>query len=324
LIVCDEPTVAGAGIVKAQSENIAVGAPVIGIVAQVYVGYGQRVAAGDPLFRLDDRALQAQLGSRQAALEVARAEVERLEQMPRPEEIPPLEAQLAEAEAALLDKQDKLDRSVSLASSNAVAQGELVAARQAVAAATAEVSLAKANLALAKADAWESEKAVARAKVAQAEAEVKSVQTELDRLLIRAPVAGEVLHVNVRPGEFVGAPASQPLVMLGNTDELHVRVDIDEFDIPRLVLDAHAVAMPKGHPDRKYPLSFVRVDPYVVPKKTLTGENTERVDTRVLQVIYEIDSQGDKLYVGQQMDVFIDVGSLPLGKRRGGPTNPIR
>jgi hypothetical protein len=103
--------------------------------------------------------------------------------------------------------------------------------------------------------------------------------------------------------------ASQPLVMLGNTDELHVRVDIDEFDIPRLVLDAPAVAMPKGHPDRKYPLSFVRVDPYVVPKKTLTGENTERVDTRVLQVIYEIDSQGDKLYVGQQMDVFIDVGA---------------
>jgi len=53
-------------------------------------------------------------------------------------------------------------------------------------------------------------------------------------------------------------------------------------------------------------LRFVRVEPYVVPKRSLTGDNTERVDTRVLQVIYEVADEDQPLFVGQQVDVFID------------------
>jgi HlyD family secretion protein len=46
----------------------------------------------------------------------------------------------------------------------------------------------------------------------------------------------------------------------------------------------------------------------VIPKKSLTGDTTERVDTRVLQVIYEFDPTGrPPLFVGQQVEVFIDV-----------------
>ena len=40
------------------------------------------------------------------------------------------------------------------------------------------------------------------------------------------------------------------------------------------------------------PLHFVRFEPYVIPKESLTGDTTERVDTRVLQVIYSFD-RGD-------------------------------
>ena len=139
----------------------------------------------------------------------------------------------------------------------------------------------------------------------------KQTQTELDRLVIRALVDGEVLQVNVRPGEFVGAPPSQALVVLGNVTQLHVRVDIDEYDIPRFVADAPARATLKGQPDDSFPLKFVRIEPYVVPKKSLTGDNTERVDTRVLQVIYAIDTGGKRLFVGQQLDVFIDAAPKP-------------
>jgi hypothetical protein len=57
----------------------------------------------------------------------------------------------------------------------------------------------------------------------------------------------------------------------------------------------------------RYPLKFVRVEPFVIPKKSLTGDNTERVDTRVLQVIFSLDRpDGTPLYVGQQVDVFIE------------------
>ena len=85
-----------------------------------------------------------------------------------------------------------------------------------------------------------------------------------------------------------------------------MRVDIDEYDIPRFVPEAPARATLKGQPDEFFPLKFVRIEPYVVPKKSLTGDNTERVDTRVLQVIYAIDTSGKRLFVGQQLDVFID------------------
>src|SRR5262249_4953813 len=82
--------------------------------------------------------------------------------------------------------------------------------------------------------------------------------------------------------------------------------DIDEHDIPRFKPGAPALATLRGDPKAKFNLTFERVEPYVVPKKSLTGDNTERVDTRVLQVIYSIENQGCTLYVGQQVDAFID------------------
>jgi len=88
-----------------------------------------------------------------------------------------------------------------------------------------------------------------------------------------------------------------------------VRVDIDEYDIPRFREGLKAEAFPRGNLQQRYPLEFVRVEPFVVPKKSLTGDTTERVDTRVLQVIYEFDPTGlPPLFVGQQVEVFIDAG----------------
>ena len=149
-----------------------------------------------------------------------------------------------------------------------------------------------------------------RAGVATAEAEVAKIQTNLDRLIVRSLVAGRILQVNVRPGEFVGTTPGQALVVVGNIDRLHVRVDIDEFDIARFDSKAQASAVPRGSLQERYPLEFVRLEPFVVPKKSLTGDNTERVDTRVLQVIYECDPTGrPPLFVGQQLEVFIEAAA---------------
>jgi hypothetical protein len=129
-----------------------------------------------------------------------------------------------------------------------------------------------------------------------------------------------VLQVNVREGEFVGAPPSQALVVLGDCHKrVHVRVDIDEHDIPRFKKEAPAQASLRGTPQVKYPLKYLRVEPYVIPKKSLTGDNTERVDTRVLQVIYELDTTDRPIYVGQQLDVFINVGA-PVAPPESNPS----
>jgi HlyD family secretion protein len=151
---------------------------------------------------------------------------------------------------------------------------------------------------------------VARASVEQARAQIERTKSDLERALVRAPVDGDVLKVNIRPGEYVSTPPAQPPFVLGNLGELHVRVDIDENDIPRFRTDRPARAVLRGAPGRELPLNFMRVEPYVIPKKSLTGDNTERVDTRVLQVIYAIagsPSAGGVVFVGQQVDVFIEL-----------------
>ncbi|MCK6476677.1 MAG: HlyD family secretion protein [Phycisphaerales bacterium] len=165
--------------------------------------------------------------------------------------------------------------------------------------------------ALLNAGAWAPNIAVAQAQVASAQAAVDEVKIEIERRVVKAPVTGRVLQVNIRVGEFAPAGAmSTPLMMMGSVTPLHVRVDIDENDAWRVAAGAKAVAFVRGNKALKTDLEFVRFEPYVVPKRSLTGESTERVDTRVLQVIYRFNRGDMPVYVGQQMDVYIEAPSL--------------
>jgi multidrug resistance efflux pump len=267
---------------------------------------GQHVKAGDPLFRIDDREKTAELKVRQAMLADATAALERLEAMPRPEELPAAEARSKEAKADWDNWEQQWARSEKLVTDRAISEEEFLERKQSAMQARERYNRAVADLNLLKAGSWEPDKRVAKSAVERAQAQLNQAQTDLDRLIVRALVDGEVLKVNVRPGEYVGATAGQALIALGSVTQLHVRVDIDEYDIPRFIPNAPARATLKGQATDFFPLKFVRIEPYVVPKKSLTGDNTERVDTRVLQVIYAIDTTGKRLFVGQQLDVFID------------------
>jgi HlyD family secretion protein len=103
-------TVAGVGIVEPDTENIAVGTNVPGVVKAVHIRVDDRIAAGSKLFDLDDRHMAAELVVRAAARDNAAAMLAKLEAMPRKEEIPPLEARVAEARAVLADKVISFDR----------------------------------------------------------------------------------------------------------------------------------------------------------------------------------------------------------------------
>ena len=146
----------------------------------------------------------------------------------------------------------------------------------------------------------------------EAQSQVESNRIGLERLTVRALTDGEVLQVNVRPGQFAAMSWQEAMIVLGDVNRLHVRVDIDENDLPMFESGAPAVASLRGKPQVRFPLEFVKVEPYVVPKKSLTGDNTERVDTRVLQVIYALpDQRPVPVFVGQQMDVFLKAGTPP-------------
>jgi HlyD family secretion protein len=299
-------TVAGNGVIEAQTENIAVGSPLPGLVVEVFVKEGDKVKPGTPLCRLDDRQMRAELAVRQANVAAAKADLQRLENEPRPEEIPVQEAMVSEAQANYAQMADVLRRTQDLMTKRVSTEQELTQAQQNFRAAEAKLTHAQAELKLLKAGVWQYQKDVAKAAVEQAEAQLQQTKTEIDRLVVRALVDGEVLQVNVRPGEFVGAPHVEPLLIIGDVSKMHVRVDVDEHDIPRFSPGNHAVAAIKGNPQLRFPLTYVKTEPYVVPKKSLTGANTERVDTRVLQVIYAFDPSNKPVFVGQQVEVFID------------------
>lgn len=261
--------IAGAGIIEARSRNIAIGTPLPGIVKSLAVAVGDRVKAGAVLFSLDDRDALAAIEVRKADLERARAGV-------------------GEAEAGLNDARTLLQLAEAVSDRRAISLEELSRRRNAV-------SLARARL------------DSARAQVQQAEAQLALARTTLDRLTVRAPVDGEVLQINIRPGEYAQAgPTATPLLVMGNLDQLHVRVDIDENDAWRFDPRGAAIAYLRGNRDISTPLHLSYVEPYVVPKKSLTGDSTERVDTRVLQALYSFDPHRLRAYVGQQVDVFIE------------------
>lgn len=261
--------IAGAGIVEAESRNINIGTPIAGIVTKIAVKVGDQVKVGTPLFYLDDRDTQAQLVVKRADVVKARAQV-------------------AEAEARWVDTRTLLRLAESVSDRRAISTEELDKRRNANKIAKAGFDSANAGL-------------------QQAESELASVNTTLQRLIVRAPIDGEVLQVNIRLGEFAQASAlTTPLLLLGRLDALHVRVDIDENDAWRFDKNGKAVAFLRGNRRFKADLTLAYVEPFIVPKRSLTGDTTERVDTRVLQVLYRFDRNQVPAYVGQQMDVYIE------------------
>ena len=262
-------TVAAVGLVEASTENISIGTPLPGVVARVFVAAGQSVKAGDPLFELDLRQLRAELEVRQRALSVATSRV-------------------AVARAKVDDLTRQLAFVEQVKDHRAISAEEQSRRRSAVQTATAELEQA-------------------RSEVAAAASQVRAVDTEIERSTVRAPLDTEVLQVKLRAGEFAPAgPSETPLMVLGRVKPLHVRVDVDEQEAWKVRDGARAIGRVRGNAPVKTPLAFVRFEPYVTPKRSLTGDTTERVDTRVLQVIYRVERDDVPLYVGQQLDVFIE------------------
>lgn len=262
-------SVSATGILEALSENVSIGVPVPGLVAEAKVKVNDTVKTGDTLFRLDDRDLRAQELSTKAKLEAARAKI-------------------AVSEAQLAKVKSQLTRLTAVNDPRAVSREDIENRTQ-------DVAVAEAQLAAARAD------------VSAAETELKSIALLIDRLTVRSPRDGTVIQVNIRGGEYAATNPKNPAMIVGETNRLQVRADVDEQNATRIRPGQKGHASLKGDPSVTFPLDFVRVEPYVIPKVSLTGAGTERVDTRVLQVIFSLQRpENPPIYVGQQVDVFID------------------
>ena len=264
-----QQAVSATGILEALSENVAIGVPLPGLVAELKVKVNDVVKAGDVLFSLDDRDLRAQEISTKGKLDVARANI-------------------GVNEADLAKVESRFTRFASVIDERAVSRDELENLKR-------EVDVAKARV------------TASRSEFAAIEAELKSLALLIDRLTVRAPRDGTVIQVNIRAGEYAATSPKSPAMIIGDTDRLQVRADVDEQNATRIRPGQKARASLKGDPSVVLPLQFVRVEPYIIPKVSLTGAGTERVDTRVLQVIFSLERpESPPIYVGQQVDVFIE------------------
>jgi HlyD family secretion protein len=262
-------SVAATGILEALSENVAIGVPVAGLVTGVFVQVNDPVKAGQPLMQLDDRELRAEKLSVEAQQLIA-------------------ESQVQVSQAQLDKAQAQLTRLNAITDARAVSREELENRRLDVAVAQAQLTAAQAQA-----------KATATA--------LERIALLIGRLTVTAPRAGNIIQINIRAGEFAATAPRSPAMILGDIDLLQVRADVDEQNATRIRKGQKAYAYLKGDPSVTFPLEFIRIEPYVIPKVSLTGSSTERVDTRVLQVIYSLKRpETPPLYVGQQVDVFIE------------------
>ncbi|MCY3024364.1 MAG: biotin/lipoyl-binding protein [Planctomycetota bacterium] len=197
-----------------------------------------------------------------------------------------------------------------------IAAAKVKTAREAVRVAQVRQEVAKAVVAEAQAElntflagAWEPDVKKAKAALGEAQAKVEQLKMDIERRTVYAPLDATVLRLNLHQGEYAVAggvePESAPMV-LGDFSVKHVRVDVDEFDIKRFKPGSKAVAFLKGDNTQPIALEFVGVEPFVIPKRSLTNSQRELVDVRVLQVVYKVANPQADVYVGQQLDVFIE------------------
>lgn len=270
--VAGRPAVAGAGLVEPASELIEISAEVPGVVDRVFVGAGQAVAAGAPLFSVDSRNARAALAEAEARVERLRSSVGAAQTV----------ASVAKRQFALY---------AEAGDPRAVSRQEVITRQGSVEDADAQL-------------------AVTRAQLREAVVQVATARVTLARHLVRAPRAATVLRVRTRTGQY--APAGQqgggdqdPPLTMGVVDPLHVRIDVDENEIERVAIGAPATISPKGAAGRRTRVAFVRAEPLVIPKRSLTNSATERVDIRVLQLIYALPREQRGYFVGQQVDGFV-------------------
>lgn len=309
------------GIVESaqtSGENINIYPEIGGTVKEILVSEGQQVKAGEPLLRLDEsiqKATAEQLGSQAQAAE---AMLEELKAEPRKETLDVNIAQVVSAEANVKTAQDTLQKTQASYEMDprSVSKDALDDAINAAAVAKTNLEVAKRQYELMKAGAWVYDIRNQERTQHALEQAYASSSALLGKYTLRAPRDGIVLSINTVVGNYASPQGSydaytqgqDPVITFGSSPtSLHVRCYVDEILVPRLPAGSKMKAqLSIRGSDVKIPLEFVRVQPFVSPKIELSDQRQERVDVRVLPVIFKIEKPANvNLYPGELVDVYI-------------------
>ncbi len=309
------------GIVESDQpsgENINIYPEVPGTVKRIFVSEGQTVSKGAPLLEIDTSIQAATAAQQKAQAEAAFSLLQELKAEPRKENLDVAEAQLEAAEANFKTARDSMEKQMTASrlDPRSVSKDALDSAVNATAVAKTNVAVAQKSYALTKAGAWAYDVTTQERQYAALRKAYTASSALLAKYTLRAPREGVVLSINTIVGSFVSSQGAydsytqgmDPVLMLGShAAQLNVRCYVDEILVPRLppVAKMHAQLSVRGA-DTKLSLTYVRTQPYVSPKIELSDQRTERVDVRVLPLIFKIErSASTTLYPGELVDVYI-------------------
>jgi multidrug resistance efflux pump len=302
--------VSGNGVVEPAERETKVAGQVPGRIAAIYVQERDTVVAGARLVQLEDAPERAALEAAEADVAVQTAMLARTTRGLRREDINALadEAGAAKARAAL--SAEELARTEQLAASGALAKEALDRAQRQAEADELTYEAADARRLAGVNGGRREDVIVGQAQLRAALARREEARAALDRLTIRAPIAGTILQVKYRIGEYyyqgVGSPTSgEPLVVMGDLRAIRVRIDVDERDIARIRVGSPGYATLSAYPGRRFTGKVVEVGARMGRKNVRTDDPVERLDVKILEVLVQID-EPDGLVPGIRVTGYVE------------------
>ncbi len=299
--------IAATGRVEASSEEIRISAELSGRLKSVRVEEGDRVQRGQILAEIENGELRARVAAAEAELALREAEFRRTVNGARGQERREAEAALRAADAVLENARAEAERRRGLAERNVISRDEADRYERAYHVAGAQREQAAQHFALVDADAREEDRARSEAAVAAAGAQLVEARAYLEKSYIRAPISGVILRKLRHAGESVSTQFDSPIVTLADDSTLRVRLDVDETDIARLHIGQRAYVTAEAYGDRRFLGRVVRVGKILGRKNIRTDEPAERVDTKILETLVELEP-GQSLPLGLRVDSFVQVG----------------
>lgn len=291
------------GVTEPRSRSVQIVSELSGTLKSILVQAGERVHRGQLVAELDHSLQKAQVDLAAASLLRAEADCARVKNGERPEDIAVLQANVDEAKARRAFAEFEATRVERMVAKEAVSERELAQARSSRDQARAQEQAAAKRLELAKAGAREEDVRRADAAVAEAKAQLASAKAVLEKTFIRSPIDGMVIYRHREPGEAVFTDTPTPIVSIGDRRVLHVRVDVDETDIERVWPGQRVFAQASAFGDRRFEGRVVHIEPTLGRKNFRTARPTEKVDTRIQEVVVALES-ADDVPLELQMDVW--------------------
>ena len=299
-----ESLAAGPGRVEPLSEEVRVSSQLAGVLHEVLVDEGDRVTAGQVIARLDNDEYVARVAAAEADLRAREADARRVRNGARDEERQEAVAAEQEAQAVVDHNRADLARLRELAHEKVISQQELDRGEQAARVAQARLDAAQQRASLVAASAREEDQARADSAVALAHARLGEARAMLAKTTISSPIDGVVLRRHRKAGESISAEFDAPIVTVADRSRLRVRVDVDETDVARIHVGQPAYVTADAFGNRQFPGRVVRVGQILGRKNFRTDEPTERVDTKILETLLELED-GHELPIGLRVQAFV-------------------